>query len=336
MRPHRWLTVWGVLALACLLVQPARAIIVYGDQGQNLTPAPSDLDRYVGDFGNFLGTPIGPRHFVTARHIGNAGSNVFTFTNGTGSAQSFQVVQDPISSAMASVLGDIAIWKIADDSAPGFDVVAPLYTGGNEVGLSMTLIGRGPSRGDAYLNADGDEVGWLWGSTPSSRPRSWGTNQVDSVVGATYDYGGLTFENDRGEMLLFDFDSDQGPNEGMYSNGDSGGAAFVLDPTDGQWKLAGLAYAVLSPFANEPGGPYRNAAIHDARGLYIGNPDNNAQLLGDEPIGTFGLASRIATADRLNVLRPLAVPEPGSWVLVAIGCVGVLARRRIGCPSQSR
>lgn len=329
MHPLRWFALWGAPALACLFVQPAQAIITYGDPGRNVTPAPDDLDRYVGDFGSFLGTAIGPRHFVTARHIGNAGANVFTFNNGTGSAQSFDVELDPLSNTMASVLGDIAIWRIADD-APGFDVFAPLYTGSDEVGLATTLIGRGTSRGDPYLNAAGEQVGWLWGSDSSPRPRSWGTNQVDAVVGDAFEFGSVNFENDRGELLLFDFDADQGPNEGIYSTGDSGGAMFVLDPTDGDWKLAGIAYAVLSPFANEPGTQFQNAAIYDARGLHVGSTSNNAQLLGDEPLGAFGLASRIASQDRLNILQPLAVPEPGTLLLTGSGLLGlaVIHQRR--------
>ena len=137
MHAPKWVALWaGFVFSGLVLSQPARAIIVMGDQGRNLastSPVPDGLDRYVGSFGGFLGTPIGPRYFVTAAHIGNQGP--FRYKNGT----STETVYNDLT--QVGTLDDLAIFQI--NTGPDFSLVAPLYTGSNEVGLPLVTLGRG-------------------------------------------------------------------------------------------------------------------------------------------------------------------------------------------------
>ena len=76
-------------------------------------------------------------------------------------------------------------------------------------------------------------------------------------------------------MLYFDFNANGIANEAALSVGDSSGGVFIN--SNGQWKLAGINYAVDSPWsytgsASDPG---FNADIFDARGLYYQDSSHN-------------------------------------------------------------
>jgi hypothetical protein len=149
MRPPRFLTTL-LLAGSLLLPGPSDAVILFrtGDATANTTePAGPDYAgsgwQYEGFWGAFLGTPIAPRFFISAKHVGNAGTLVFQGTN-------YRVVNgflDPAS--------DLAIWQVAE----AFPSFAPLYTGTNEMGQRLMAFGRGTRRG-AALTLDSVPKGW--------------------------------------------------------------------------------------------------------------------------------------------------------------------------------
>src|SRR6266850_6968230 len=82
--PHPVRKILALLTMSIFACLSARAVILFrtGDPTANTTAPSNDFAasgwNYEGRFGSFLGTPIAPHFFMTAAHIGQAGS-VFTF-----------------------------------------------------------------------------------------------------------------------------------------------------------------------------------------------------------------------------------------------------------------
>lgn len=337
-RLGRGLLLFSLLATALSLAPRARAEIVLGgrdasgnldNSGVNKNPAPANLNDYEGHFGAFLGTPIASQYFLTANHVGNAGSNVFTFNNGTGTTTSYQV-------ALVGQVGntDLAVWKITDGQQ--FSLYAPMYTSQDEVGKSLVSIGNGLARGAAINSPNppdpgNPQAGWLWSG--SSTSLSWQSNVVGSTVtsqavGAPGGFGG--------DFLQFSFDKNGGPDTGIFSPNDSGGGTFVFNPTTNRYELAGINSLVGT--ALDSSGNQVNAALFDTRGFYTYDASNNlVEITGANPVPLDSLATRVSTrADLINEL--IGVPEPGIPMLAATALGGLaLARRRTqrrrNCPA---
>src|SRR4051812_1127352 len=134
---QKWRLAWLSSSLAVLAIAPAaRGIIVFGPQGRN-TSAPADTStgwRYQGMWGGFLATPIAPKYFVTASHIGGAVGQTLSYNGVTYTTTA--TFDDPGS--------DLQLWKISGT----FPSYAPLYTGSTEVGKSMYVFGTGLGRGN--------------------------------------------------------------------------------------------------------------------------------------------------------------------------------------------
>lgn len=200
--------------------------------------------QYQGNWGAFLGTPIAPHYFITAKHVGGRIGDLFVLNgqNYTSTAS----YGDPNS--------DLIIWRVRE-TFPSF---APLYTNNDEIGKTVVVFGRGTQRGAEVTvtnRASPQLKGWLWG-TPDYVKR-WGQNQVDTTVD-----GGPGV----GYLLRLLFKADGGINEADISGGDSGGAVFIQDGP--LWKLAGLNNAVEGPFNTTNSGPGFEAAIFDLGGLF--------------------------------------------------------------------
>lgn len=284
---HRFLC---LIAAASLIGTPAsRAVILYrtGDPGANTTAPTGDLAnsgwQFEGFWGAFLGTPIAPHFFLSAAHIGQAGS-VFTFQS---------VNYTPVKE-FVDPYTDLAIWQVAET----FPTCAPLYTKSDEVGKLAVVIGRGTQRG-GEVDVNGNLAGWYWGA--SDNVERWGENIISDIV----PYG----PND--DLLYGTFDANGLPDEATLSVGDSGGAAFIED--NGVWKLAGIHYAVDGPFYTDSSGDGEFfGALFDSHGLYYsdgGNPPNYILISGDAPVPTGFYPTRVSS--RL------------SWILSIIGPLNV-------------
>jgi hypothetical protein len=260
-----------VAALAVSL-STARAVILLGtgDPEANTTAPTGSLAgsgwQYQGAFGAFLGTPIAPQFFVTAKHISGA---IPTFEYQGTSYNLVQLFNDPFS--------DLSIWQIAG-TFPSF---APLYTGVNETGQPLVVFGRGTQRGGEVFR-DGQLRGWFWAGG-DGRMR-WGQNVVTSIVNG----GPLD------QFVYAEFNNNGLFNEAHLSPGDSGGATFINDGSG--WKLAGINYAVDGPFyvdAAGNGGFF--GALFNAHGFYYQEGSSFVPITGPQPVPTGFYASRISS-----------------------------------------
>jgi hypothetical protein len=261
-----------VLALCATSITRAVILLSTGDPAANTTEPTNTLAgsgwQYEGSFGWFLGTAIGPHHFITVKHIGIA-SGVFVYAG-----SSYTIVQsfdDPMS--------ELRIFEVAE-TMPTY---ASLYTRGDELGRNTVVIGRGTQRGDpVYLG--GTLRGWLWG--PTDGVQRWGESQVAVADGTS---------------LYATFNQNGSANEAQLSSGDSGGATFISDA--GVWKLAGINYGIDDAVSTAPTGSGFNAALFDARGFY----DSSQQMIsGPNPVPRGFYALRIS--QRLSWIESVISP----------------------------
>lgn len=277
MRPSRGSIGGGVIlglgVLCCWLGMPrARGVIVFGsgDPNRNTTLPSGELLgsgwQWQGRWQFALGTVIGPRQFVTARHLGGTLGDPFEFRG--LHYRTLSVTNRPGT--------DLQVFTVAGRFAD----FAPLNTGTREVGRPLMLFGRGGRRGEAV-----PERGWWVGEYDGLQ--RWGTNTVKGVVPAN--------QSPSGDLLVFDFSGTAGADEAVYSGGDSGSGAFMLD-RDGVWKLAGVGYGVEGPYAADTHRSPRFAAFFDTRGLWVGQAPGQEQLPdGATPTGTLGYMTRVSS-----------------------------------------
>ena len=297
-----------VMLLILTAATDARAVFLYSTADRNTTPpsAAQGLDAWnlQANWGSFLATPIDDTHFIAAKHVGMQ-SGTITVTSGTST---LNLLVDS-TSGKADPYSDLAIYSL--QSGYTFPAYAPLYCSsidGSMVGKTLTVIGRGTQRGSEVLvGGTGSLAGWQWGA--NDHVRSWGQNVVT----------GLTAYNSNPEsensLLYFDFDANGIANEAAMSNGDSSGAVFIY--ADGQWKLAGINYAVDSPWSLTGGtdtGFY--ADIFDARGIYYKNAYNEWELVPSNyhhPVPGASYASAISSRlSWIEAMVPTLLPGDAS------------------------
>ncbi len=256
----------GIILLLSAANLPAIIFFDTGDPAHNRETAPTGQLansgwQFQGEYKEFLGTMISPRHFITASHIGRrpttfvqkswfsgeAGDRVYyinpNFNNGNGSWD---------------IPGsDLRIFEVYGQ----FPAYAPLYTTSDEAGRQVVMIGRGRSRG-AEVTRFGQTRGWLW--APGDNRVRWGTNTIDGFSNA----GG------RGPMMVTDFDDVVGSDECQAAFGDSGGAAFIKRA--GRWRLAGIFFAADSVYDTNStcgDGSEFFASMFNGAGFYVGGDD---------------------------------------------------------------
>jgi hypothetical protein len=239
--------------------------------------------QWIGRWGTFLGTPIHPKYFLTAAHVGGRVGDPFVYRGETYRT-----------SASTNIAGsDLRLWRICGE----FPDYAPLHTNRNLVGRDLVWYGRGTRRGAAVTVTNGTLVevrGWLWGV--GDQVVRWGENRVEEVVE----------DAPLGPFLRATFDADAGPNECHLSTGDSGGAAFVLEGT--RWELAGVHYSVDGPYSRVATGPGFNAALFDHSDFYWQDGTNWTATTEYGQPGAGGLYTTDVSAHAEEILAILAQP----------------------------
>ncbi len=308
------------LAVGLFFISPLHAIIFYstGDLAHNITAPTGALAgcgwQWVGSWRGVQGTPIGPRHFLAARHVGGTVGDPFVFRGVTYSTVA----------SVDDTLSDLRVWEV-DGTFPTW---ASLYRASDEVGKPLVVIGGGRTRGAEVRDGATNSLrGWQWGVSDGNI--RWGRNVVASVKnGGTY----------WGSMLYATFDQNGGSDEAHLGQEDSSGPVFIHDGTG--WRLAGVSAAVDASFNTTNSGLGFNAAIFDARGLFYGSEGNWTLITGATPVPSGFYATRISVrAAWIDGLVPPVTPPPptslaatpGAWRWVAaVGLLGVGAFARAG------
>jgi hypothetical protein len=335
------IALWA-LTIGLLEPHPAEAVILYGDSDPAYnTVAPTGALtnsgwQLQGQWGVFLGTPISPRHFISASHVGGTIGDIFLFRGATYTTTA--MYDDPNS--------DLRIWRVCGE----FPAFAPLYDGASEIRKTLVVFGRGTQRGAPIVMSDlfGPATkGWLWGPTDSVQ--RWGTNVVSAVINgdALVPLGGVAV-GPVGDLLQATFDADAGADEAHLSSGDSSGGLFIEE--GGVWKLAGINYGVEALFNTNNAGPGFFAAITDKGGLYSGGPGNWSQtpdLPPDLPSALYAtrIASNLPWIRGVVDATPPSDPVPqiesaptvvGPYVLESAATIDPNTRSiTIACPAEN-
>ena len=286
------------LVFTALLPAAAHAVIVYGPQTRNTTVPtesfPNSGWQYEGDWGSFLGTPIAPHAFITAKHVEGLVGNTFRYLSTDYTTTSFSDKPGT----------DLRVWQVSGT----FPSYAPLYTANNETGKTLVVIGRGTQRG-AVFNVGVQDKGWLWG--PIDGVQSWGTNTVD----------GIATDPSLGQFLAYNFAANAGVNEGTVSENDSGGGVFIYD--SGEWKLAGITYGASGPYKFQPTDANSfHASLYNQGGLYV---EVDTQWVAAPNSPGYSYSSRISSN---AAWISTAVPEPASMMVVVVAGVMLCQRRQ--------
>lgn len=300
-----------LLLVALLHCDPARAVVLFStaDPTYNTSAAGTVAETawsYQGNWGAFMGTAISPHYFITAKHVDSDPVSrvgaAFTFGGVSYSTAAYH-------DAPAGV--DLRIWEVSG-SLPAH---APLYTGTDELGQDLVVIGRGTQRG-VEVTVSGVTKGWRDGT--GDHVVRWGENTVSdlpTINGADY--------------LAATFDATGGANEAHLTVGDSGGGVFILDPADSLWKLAGINWAVDGLWSHDgtTGSGFR-AAISDAGGLYVGSDTDGYTLIPDETVDlpSSFYATRMSSYD--DWIQTV-IPEPKHYALtIGLGLLALMGYRR--------
>ena len=298
MRPN--LLLFAVLLQAWFC--PARAVMFYAtaDPSHNTTAPTGALAssgwELQGAWGGFLGTIIGPRHFITATHIGGNVGEKFTWNEKKYITTARHVDTNT----------DLTIWEVGEN----FSDWAQLYPTTDEVGKDFVVFGRGMTRGEPVESGGPlNPVMRGWKSANYDSVQRWGENRIEDIVDADGNPYSVVVTGQAaiGSLLRATFDANAGPNEAGLSNGDSGGAVFIKDGDT--WKLAGINYATDGPYNTGPTGAGFAANIFDEGGLYKGG-ENRWVLTADLPSNQAGafFMNRIST--RLDWIRSI-IGDPG-------------------------
>jgi len=229
----------------------ASAIIFYAtaDLNHNTTAPTGALAasgwQWVGTWGGFQATAVGPNHILAAKHVGGAIGEGFTL-NG---------VTYPTTAFFDHPTSDLRLWKI-QGTLPSW---APLYRLSDENGKAIVVFGRGVTRGPE-VRVNGVLKGWQFG--PGDGRMRWGRNVIMDVLPNVAGWG---------SVLAAKFDAPGVDNEAFFTVGDSSGAAFIQDGAT--WRLAGLGAYVDGFYATSDAGPAFTAAIFDLNGLYVGKAE---------------------------------------------------------------
>lgn len=197
------------------------------------------------------GTPIAPRWFLSAKHIGGAIGDPFTVHGKTHYA--IARILDPDS--------DLVLWGVTES----FQNHAALFREGDEIGQRMLVFGRGEIRGrPVFLEKDSIQElrGWERGS--GRAVMRWGENLVTEIADDP-----VLIQKGLGHLIGAEFNRDGLPDEAGLGPCDSGGGMFLWQ--DNEWKLAAINYAAGGRYNTTREGKGFDAMLFDGGGFFVCN-----------------------------------------------------------------
>lgn len=352
----------ATMAAIATTLLPAQAVIRFGSPDQ----------KYIAPTGEYasipwgtvafrtFGTskpaawPISPNWALRAKHLAGGVVGYDVDQNGTlhNVVQSVQVAGT-----------DLELIRVTQPFSSYFH----MYNGGDEIGKELVMFG--PSNqikaAPVFSEGTGRFNGWLPGGLPippgpgESTLLNWGRNKVTGFVDVfgtetiytTFDAPTLLGGAPNPDSL--------GDDEAIGFNGDSSGAFFIQQA--GEWRLAGVIYAVDATYFKQADTNVTLGAIFDARDLWqdvpvdpnfpngpkvrvrITGDDPNTAAIEDNPVPFGTYASRVSTyrgsidtiTGQTFGLGPVLVPESGTGQLVVLGVgsallgLGIVRRRRV-------
>ena len=172
---------------------------------------------------------------------------------------------------------------------PGLAALALIGARDTDTSQASTVVGWGVGRGGALP----DSNGWNWAGD-ESRAKRWGLNMT---------LGNYVLDGTGRRYLATDFGRFEGEDESSMALGDSGGAVF--QKFGNTWKLAGITAGVDT----------------NGRALY----DRDPIFPFDQPDRSFYVPIK---EHRDAIIAGIAVPEPTSAILLAVGGAALLGYRR--------
>jgi len=294
---------WSLVSVAAvvLLTQSAWGIVRRDDVDDDQYTGLANQPQFAAVGKVFAGTRAGSGTVIangwwvlTAAHV-VAGASSISFQIGASTYTAQNVFIHPSYPGSGFFpTADIALIEL---NAPVAGVTpAQIYTGTNEIGKQGHSVGYG-------LTGTGI-TGYISNTYGTKRAMR---NIIDLII---FPNGTIS---PNGTILLSDFDSPGDANnslgsgssptpldlEGMVAPGDSGGPVFIEE--GGIWYIAGV-----HSFLADPGPPTGNGQV-DAR---------YGDIMGSTRVSSY--------AGWINSV----VPEPASMTALAIGLIGLLARRR--------
>ncbi len=325
---------------------PTRATALYGDiDTKYIAPTGEFASIPWGRVGfRTYGTstppawPISPNWALRAHHAAGGVTGYDIEQNGVF----YNVVQ-----SVRVANSDLELVRVSQPFSSFFN----MYRGQDEIGKELVLFGSNRQSKSVEVRSEGTNRfnGWYITGQPlppnpgEDARLNWGRNRVHdyvNVFGTETLYATFDAPSTPGSM---------GDDEGIAYNGDSSGAFFIQQA--GEWRLAGIIYAVDAAYFREKDTQINLGAIFDARDLwedvpvdpaFPNGPKRRVRITGDGPVPFGSYASRISTyrgsidtiTQETADLGLVVVPEPGAGLLMLLGTggglvvAGIVRRRR--------
>jgi len=260
---------------SAVLVNDGSAFATRQTSTQGLTASELALYNQLGNFREFLGTPIDATHFITAKHISIAPTDTISFSRGPN------VGTYTIASWVDDADSDLRIVRINGT----FQSWVPLNGSNYETNRTATIFGRGGAPA-AQVYVGPELKGWT--AAAADGQVSWGRNVVTGTLGTNQIYAR--------------FEINGLPTEAGLSIGDSGGPWFAPDG-QGLLRLVGISSSVTGPYqydvAGTPTGVSFQAALFDLGGLWLGYP-GNAVFIPENPVNVAAVNVAARISDRIS------------------------------------